>query len=70
LAFKRCLGNVNQTGLTADQHVRSNLQVTADDMQLAFRHVRPSAMREVAVDVPKVQTRQCIERSVVSFEMN
>lgn len=56
MAFKRCLGDVTQGSLTADQQVRGNLQVTAEDMKLAFRQVRPSAMREVAVDVPKVES--------------
>jgi hypothetical protein len=28
--------------------------VTSEDMKLAFRQVRPSAMREVALDIPKV----------------
>ncbi|KAK3737855.1 hypothetical protein QZH41_015785 [Actinostola sp. cb2023] len=57
LAFKRCLGNASdiRQNPTSDKQVKSKLQLTIDDMKLAFRQVRPSAMREVAVDIPKVR---------------
>ena len=56
LAFKRCLGNASdiRQNPTSDKQVKSKLQLTIDDMKQAFRQVRPSAMREVAVDIPKV----------------
>ena len=36
--------------------------VSYDDVRLALRAVRPSAMREVAIEVPKVRRNYCITR--------
>ncbi|XP_031554574.1 ATPase family protein 2 homolog [Actinia tenebrosa] len=61
LAFKRCLGNENRGSSqnekteVKDERVKNQLLVTSEDMKLAFRQVRPSAMREVALDIPKVR---------------
>ncbi|XP_048858587.1 ATPase family protein 2 homolog isoform X2 [Brienomyrus brachyistius] len=38
-----------------DDHVMDAVTITLEDLQLAMSVVKPSAMREVAIDVPKVQ---------------
>ncbi|MFT7806377.1 spermatogenesis-associated protein 5 [Arapaima gigas] len=39
----------------ADEQVMDAVTITLEDLQLAMSQVKPSAMREVAVDVPKVR---------------
>ena len=59
-AFKRCLAkqartsSLNSTG--SEDTLKDSLLVTRDDVIAAFAQVGPSAMREVAIDVPKVGT--------------
>ena len=58
MSFKRCLAE-NEVTSSLDDRVREEtlkecLLVTREDIMAAFRQVRPSAMREVAIDVPKV----------------
>lgn len=45
--------------------IKENLVVTSEDFKEAFRKVKPSAMREVAIDVPKVQISQFSRSAVV-----
>ena len=58
MSFKRCL--TEQNGLSTDdvgvqeEYLKERLLVTREDIMAAFRQVRPSAMREVSIDVPKV----------------
>lgn len=58
MSFKRCLAE--QNGLSTDdvgvqeEYLKERLLVTREDIMAAFRQVRPSAMREVSIDVPKV----------------
>ena len=58
MSFKRCLAE--QNGLSTDdvgvqeEYLKERLLVTREDMMAAFQQVRPSAMREVSIDVPKV----------------
>ena len=58
MSFKRCLAERN--GLSTDdvgvqeEYLKERLLVTREDIMAAFRQVRPSAMREVSIDVPKV----------------
>ena len=58
LSFKRCLGdsdNIKSVDpAVTDKSVKSKLLVTEQDLRTAFGHVRPSAMREVSLDIPKV----------------
>uniref|UniRef100_W5K8T5 non-chaperonin molecular chaperone ATPase n=1 Tax=Astyanax mexicanus TaxID=7994 RepID=W5K8T5_ASTMX len=51
-ALRRVLGSA--PGL-CDPEVMDRVKVTASDLRLAMKHVKPSAMREVAIDVPKVR---------------
>lgn len=51
-ALKRALGGSSQP---SDQQLKGTVTVTLQDLQWAMSVVKPSAMREVAVDVPKVQ---------------
>lgn len=37
-----------------DDHAMDVVTITLEDLQLAMSVVKPSAMREVAIDVPKV----------------
>ncbi|XP_068596747.1 ATPase family gene 2 protein homolog A [Brachionichthys hirsutus] len=50
-ALRRALGGVHQT---SDQRLKGTVAVTLHDLQWAMTVVKPSAMREVAIDVPKV----------------
>ena len=58
MSFKRCLAE--QNGLSTgdvgvqEEYLKERLLVTREDMMAAFQQVRPSAMREVSIDVPKV----------------
>ena len=55
LSFKRCLGDSdNIKSVDPAVTVKSKLLVTEQDLRTAFGHVRPSAMREVSLDIPKV----------------
>ena len=55
-AFKRCLTRQEMTSslnsAVSGESLQDNLLVTTDDVIAAFAQVGPSAMREVAVDVP------------------
>lgn len=50
-ALRRALGST--PGLS-DVQVINRVKVTTFDLRLAMTQVKPSAMREVAIDVPKV----------------
>ncbi|XP_044060347.1 ATPase family protein 2 homolog isoform X2 [Siniperca chuatsi] len=50
-ALKRALGGSHQP---SDQQLTGTVTVTLQDLQWAMSVVKPSAMREVAIDVPKV----------------
>ena len=58
MAFRRCLDNVKKppqdSSFATDHVIKEHLMVTPGDLREAFRQVKPSAMREVAIDVPKV----------------
>ncbi|KAL0974273.1 hypothetical protein UPYG_G00218060 [Umbra pygmaea] len=51
-ALRRALGSGAQP---SDQHLMGTVTVTLLDLQWAMSEVKPSAMREVAIDVPKVR---------------
>ncbi|CAJ1059149.1 ribosome biogenesis protein SPATA5 [Xyrichtys novacula] len=51
-ALRRALGGVRQP---SDQQLMGTVTVTFQDLQWAMSIVKPSAMREVAIDVPKVR---------------
>lgn len=51
-ALKRALGGSHQP---SDRQLMGTVTVTLQDLQWAMSVVKPSAMREVAIDVPKVQ---------------
>ncbi|KAK2891387.1 hypothetical protein Q8A67_014030 [Cirrhinus molitorella] len=51
-ALRRVLGS---TPALSDVEVMNNVKVTTSDLRLAVTEVKPSAMREVAIDVPKVR---------------
>ncbi|KAL6475915.1 hypothetical protein MHYP_G00144140 [Metynnis hypsauchen] len=51
-ALRRVLGSVPTL---PDPEVMDKVKVTTSDLRLAMTHVKPSAMREVAIDVPKVR---------------
>ncbi|XP_062281328.1 ATPase family gene 2 protein homolog A isoform X1 [Scomber scombrus] len=51
-ALRRALGSVHQP---LDQQLMGTVTVTFQDLQWAMSAVKPSAMREVAIDVPKVR---------------
>uniref|UniRef100_A0A3Q3AHF4 vesicle-fusing ATPase n=1 Tax=Kryptolebias marmoratus TaxID=37003 RepID=A0A3Q3AHF4_KRYMA len=50
-ALRRALGASNQA---SDQQLMGTVIITLQDLQWAMTAVKPSAMREVAIDVPKV----------------
>ncbi len=52
-ALRRLLGS--KPALSDVQVMNSSVKVTTSDLRLAMTEVKPSAMREVAIDVPKVQ---------------
>ncbi|XP_040904943.1 ATPase family protein 2 homolog [Toxotes jaculatrix] len=52
LALRRALGGSHQP---SDQQLMGTVTVTLQDLQWAMSVVKPSAMREVAIDVPKVR---------------
>lgn len=58
MSFKRCLaeheGPSPLDDRAREETLKERLLVTREDIMAAFRQVRPSAMREVAIDVPKV----------------
>ena len=62
-AFKRCLAKQEMTSslnsTVSEETLKDSLLVTRDDVIAAFAQVGPSAMREVAIDVPKVGTLEC-----------
>uniref|UniRef100_A0A8C9XZB1 AFG2 AAA ATPase homolog A n=1 Tax=Sander lucioperca TaxID=283035 RepID=A0A8C9XZB1_SANLU len=51
-ALRRALGGSHQP---SDQQLMGTVTVTRQDLQWAMSVVKPSAMREVAIDVPKVR---------------
>ncbi|XP_070769153.1 ATPase family gene 2 protein homolog A [Enoplosus armatus] len=51
-ALRRALGGSHQP---SDQQLTGTVTVTLQDLQWAMSVVKPSAMREVAIDVPKVR---------------
>lgn len=51
-ALRRVLGS---TPALSDLQVMNRVKVTTSDLRLAMTEVKPSAMREVAIDVPKVR---------------
>ncbi|XP_067314240.1 ATPase family gene 2 protein homolog A [Pseudorasbora parva] len=51
-ALRRVLGS---TPDLSDVQVMTRVKVTTSDLRLAMTEVKPSAMREVAIDVPKVR---------------
>ncbi|XP_034546684.1 ATPase family protein 2 homolog [Notolabrus celidotus] len=51
-ALRRALGGSHQP---SDQQLMGTVTVTLQDLQWAMSAVKPSAMREVAIDVPKVR---------------
>jgi len=52
-ALRRALGGSHQAA--SDQQLMGTVTVNLQDLQWAMSAVKPSAMREVAIDVPKVQ---------------
>ena len=61
LSFKRWLEGREVTAASddsAEESLEKRLLVTREDIKAAFSKVRPSAMREVAIDVPKVSRTQ------------
>uniref|UniRef100_A0AAQ5X7F2 non-chaperonin molecular chaperone ATPase n=1 Tax=Amphiprion ocellaris TaxID=80972 RepID=A0AAQ5X7F2_AMPOC len=52
-ALRRALGGSHQAA--SDQQLKGMVTVTLQDLQWAMSVVKPSAMREVAIDVPKVR---------------
>lgn len=62
-ALRRVLGS---RSALSDVQVMDRVKVMTSDLKLAMTEVKPSAMREVAIDVPKVQqliTRLTNQRS-------
>lgn len=61
MSFKRCLAEQKRASTDDDraqeETLKERLLVTREDIMAAFRQVCPSAMREVAIDVPKVSIR-------------
>ena len=41
----------------------SHFVISVDDIREAFQHVRPSGLREVAIDVPKVSLKYVVTTS-------
>lgn len=62
LSFKRWLEGREVTASSDDsaeeESLKKRLLVTREDIMVAFSKVGPSAMREVAIDVPKVRRTQ------------
>ena len=62
LSFKRWLEGREVTAASDDsaeeESLEKRLLVTREDIKVAFSKVGPSAMREVAIDVPKVSRTQ------------
>jgi len=73
MSFKRCLAE-HELPSSLDDRVREEtlkerLLVTKEDVMAAFIQVRPSAMREVAIDVPKVSVCTFILRKCLSIAL-
>ena len=62
-AFKCCLAKQDMASsldsAVSEETLQDKLLVTSDDVIAAFAQVGPSAMREVAIDVPTVGTLGC-----------
>lgn len=48
------MGAMGGSQQPSDKHLKGAVSITLQDLQWAMAAVKPSAMREVAVDVPKV----------------
>ena len=60
IALRRNFQNVrgpsdNDESRENDDSNKDNFFLTINDIREAFQHVRPSGLREVAIDVPKVR---------------
>lgn len=60
--MRRALGAAHQP---SDQQLKGSVTVTLQDLQWAMSVVKPSAMREVAIDVPKV--RLALPRNITTL---
>lgn len=65
-ALRRALGK--QTNLL-DSEVAGSVMITFNDFLQGMNDVRPSAMREVAIDVPKVSNILQYTRSIVKVKL-
>jgi len=73
MSFKRCLAEHELPSSLDDrareETLKERLLVTKEDIMAAFRQVRPSAIREVAIDVPKVSVCTFILRKCLSIAL-
>uniref|UniRef100_A0A8P4K688 vesicle-fusing ATPase n=1 Tax=Dicentrarchus labrax TaxID=13489 RepID=A0A8P4K688_DICLA len=65
-ALRRALGGSHKP---SDQQLMGTVTVTLQDLQWAMSVVKPSAMREVAIDVPKVQKPLSITITEVKLKL-
>ena len=55
IALKRNIQNVHRPRVNDESGNNDSFVLSIDDVREAFQHVRPSGLREVAIDVPKVR---------------
>lgn len=64
LSFKRCIAEHEEASCRDErargESIKERLFVSREDIMAAFTQVRPSAMREVAIDVPKVGLKRLL----------
>lgn len=68
IALKRNLPTKSSQRRSDDEPEKNDQFVLLiDDFREAFQHVRPSGLREVAIDVPKVNIRSNEQNSVFQY---
>ena len=74
LSFKRCLAEHEVASCrderAREESIKEHLFVSREDIMAAFTQVRPSAMREVAIDVPKVGLKRLLVCHSLWLEMS
>ena len=60
IALRRNFHNVQPPSDTEESGNNYNFIISVDDIREAFQHVRPSGLREVTIDVPKVSLKYVV----------
>ena len=60
IALRRNFYNVQSPSDTEESGNNYHFIISVDDIREAFQHVRPSGLREVTIDVPKVSLKYVV----------